>query len=257
MIIAGNCLMADEEDIDIAVRTAKALKERNLADYFRCKIWGGGTSPQKYFKGMGLSGLLTLEQINRKIMSAGTEVQIPEHIDYCNKYEYKVDFIWVGARNCQNYALLERLEYFKGDIFIKRGFGITVDEMIGLYDIIANPELNRSLATLSLSRVNKEIYIIERGIITFDRLPDSRWSPDLKGVIRIKNERPDIFNRLVVDCSHSVGRKEYSGDVYRAFKAIGVSHFMFECSVEPEKSKTDKGQILSIEELETILKEGR
>ena len=97
-------------------------------------------------------------------------------------------------------------------------------------------------------------YIIERGINTFDRQPDSRWSPDLKGIIRVKNERPDIFSRLVVDCSHSVGRKEYSGDVYRAFKAIGVQHFMFECSIAPEKSKTDKGQILSIEELEEILK---
>lgn len=237
MIIAGNCLMADEGDIDIAVRTAKALKEKNLADYFRCKVWGGGTSPKKYFKGIGDNGLDPLLEIERIIISAGTEVQTPQQVLWCNG----LSFIWIGARNCQNYALLESLKDFRGDVFIKRGFGMTIDEVFGLFDIMDET-------------IGKTPFIIERGINTFDRLPDSRWSPDLKGVIRIKNERPDIFTRLVVDCSHSVGRKEYSGDVYKAFKAIGVQHFMFECSVEPEKSKTDKNQILSIEELEEILK---
>lgn len=229
--------MADTDDIDIAVRTAKALKEKKLADYFRCKVWGGGTSPEKYFAGLGVNGLTVLDEIQKKIMPVGTEVQIPLHIQCC----LNLSFIWVGARNCQNYALLELLKYFKGDVFIKRGFGITIREVMGIYDIMEQ-------------NFGKRVYIIERGIVTFDRSQNSRWSPDLKGVIRLKHNMSDIFKRLVVDCSHSVGRKEYSGDVYRAFKAIGVNHFMFECSIAPEKSKTDKGQILSIEELEEILK---
>ena len=238
MIIAGNCLMVDDKDVEITYETAKELKERGLADYFRCKLWGGGTTPNKYFKGIGIEGIAHLEKINKEIMPVGTEVQIPEHIEICTN----LPFIWIGARNCQNYALLEKTKvYIRGEVFIKRGCGITIDEFIGLFDI------------MSLI-IGGDIYIIERGINTFDRLPDSRWSPDLKGVIRIKHERPDIFNRLVVDCSHSVGRKSYIEDTYKAFKAIGVKHFMFECSSEPARSRTDTKQILSVCELERILK---
>ena len=238
MLICGNCLMVDKEDKEIAYKTARELKDRGLAYYFRCKLWGGGTTPEKYYRGIGNDGLEALKEIDRRVMPTGTEVQIPEHICDC---QGKLSFIWIGARNCQNYGLLESLRGFFGEVLIKRSFGMTIDELIGLSDIYK-------------ARIGKSIYIIERGINTFDRLPDSRWSPDLKGVIRIKNKRPDIFSRLVVDCSHSVGRKEYIEDTYKAFKAIGVNHFMFECSSQPEKSKTDKGQMLSIDELEKILK---
>jgi len=237
MIIAGNCLLTHPSEINIVERTASLLKKEKLADYFRCKIWGGGTTPQRFYKGIGNKGIDVLKRISRNILPAGTEVQIPQHIIYCRN----LSFIWIGARNCQNYALLENLTYFDGKIFIKRGAGITIDETIGLFDIMRDVFL-------------KKIFIIERGINTFDRKEESRWSPDLKGIIRIKDERPDIFGRIVIDCSHSAGKKEYTRDIYNAFKSIGVKHFMFEVSAEPEKSKTDTAQILSTQELKEILK---
>ena len=128
---------------------------------------------------------------------------------------------------------------YKGEVFLKRGFGMTVDETIGIYDIMKK-------------RHNKDCYIIDRGINTFDRLDDSRWSPDLKGAIRLKKERPDIFERLVIDCSHSTGRKELIADVYKAFKAIGVKHFHFECTSDG-KSRTDKRHMISVKKLKKIL----
>lgn len=207
-----------------------------MADYFRCKLWLGGTRPDRYFPGIGNKGLVDIMRIDREILPAGVEVQTEKHIQNCHAY---TSFIWIGARNSQNYALLESLKYYDKPVMIKRGVGMTIDEVIGLYDIMKDIH-------------HKDVYIIERGIADIDRKDDSRWSPDLKGVIRIKHERPDIFRKLVIDCSHSVGRKEYIGDVYSAFLNIDCNHFMFECT-SSGKSRTDQNHMLSVRELKDIL----
>jgi len=234
MIIAGPCAFIDLKEADEIWQTAEKLKP--IATHFRCKLWQGGTRPETYNSGVGLSGLPLLKRIN-EIIPTGTEVKTPEHIAHCGP----LSFLWVGARNSQNYNLLEQLAgHYKGTILIKRGMGMTIDETIGLFDIC-----------------RKEFYflphIVERGILTFDRLPESRWSVDLKGAIRLKVERPDIFERLVVDCAHASGKKEYIPDTYRAFRAIGVQHFMFEVLAHPELAKTDRAQCLSVEELGEVV----
>ena len=240
MIIAGPCLYTDiseREDIHKTACQLHQLSADNDIDIrFRCKLWGGGTTPDKYYKGIGGDGLELLEYINDELLPTGTEIQTYTQASVAGN----LDFLWIGARNCQNYTLLKFMKEYPNDVFIKRNPGITISETIGIYDIMNQ-------------LYEKQVYIIERGINTFDRLPDSRWSPDLKGVIRIKYERPDIFKRLVVDISHSVGRKEYISDIYSAFMAVGVKHYMVEVMAEPEKSKTDKGQIMSVDELKTML----
>lgn len=233
MIIAGPCSWVNQNQEDEIIATAKALV--NCADYFRCKLWLGGTTAAKYMIGMESEGIKTLEYINHFIPT-GTEVQTPEHVALCKN----LSFIWVGARNCQNYGLLKSLQHFPGEVMIKRGAGITVDEMMGVYDVMDG-------------FYHKKIYVIERGINTFDRLPDSRWAPDIKGAMRIKHEYPEVFERYIVDCSHSVGRRELVEPTYNVFNAIGTKHFMFEAMVHPETSLTDKNQIISTEELKAIL----
>lgn len=239
MIIAGPCLYTIHTERERIIATAQALK--GTADFFRCKLWGGGTAPSKFMAGVGNKGIELLDYIHMEIMPTMTEAQNNHQIMSCR--HHMIDGVWVGARNSQNYALIGDVEQYwpKNKIFmVKRGSGMTIDEVIGLFDIYRE-------------FYNREIYIIERGINTFDRLPTSRWSPDLKGMIRIKHERPDIFKRIVIDCSHSVGEKAWIEDTYRAFQAIGVEHFMFECTIDGE-SKTDSMQMLSVDELKEILK---
>lgn len=236
MIFAGPCSYIDSSDEDDILKTANAL--RGHVDYFRVKIYLGGTRPDKYFEGIGYAGISLLNFIDKNILPVGVEIQTEGQAAECMD---KLSFLWVGARNSQNYGLLRSLSCYQKPLMLKRGPGITIDETIGLYDIMKT--IHR-----------KEIYIIERGINTFDRLDDSRWSPDLKGAIRIKNERDDIFKRLIIDCSHSVGRKEYVQDTYKAFKAIGCEHFMFECTYSG-KSRTDSRHMLSTDELLNIIRE--
>lgn len=234
MIIAGPCLFKNDEDTKEIYDTAKELV--GIADIFRCKIWGGGTQPDKFIKGIGEEGLKTLDYINHYIMPVMTEIQTPDHIKLCEDY---INHIWIGARNSQNYGLLLFVSNWIGDVFLKRGAGMTIKETIGLSDIMRDI-------------FNKEVYIIERGLITFDRHNISRWAPDLRGVIELKIYRPDIFNKLVIDCSHSVGDKAYIEDCYKAFAAIGCENFMFECT-SSGKSETDKWHMLSVKELKDII----
>ncbi|MCP4649743.1 MAG: hypothetical protein GY853_06640 [PVC group bacterium] len=235
MIIAGNCLCTDENNITDVYRTAELLGIIPKVTHFRCKIWGGGTTPDRYKSGIGYAGVEMLQEINDSILPTGTEFQsTSQMLKAC-----KLDFLWIGARNSQNYDLLEFGSYYQNDLFIKRGTGMTIDEVIGLYDIM-------------LKMHDKEVYIIDRGINTFDRKLDSRWSPDIKGSIRLQTERPDIFDNLVIDCSHSVGKKQYIANTYKAFKSIGIKHFMFECTWDG-KSETDSQQMLSVSELNRII----
>jgi 3-deoxy-D-arabino-heptulosonate 7-phosphate (DAHP) synthase len=233
MIIAGPCLYTDKEDHDDIIKTAESLM--SVADVFRCKIFGGGTSVDKYFPGIGIEGLKDLEFIQEMLLPVCTEVHDLSHLKLCNN----LHGIWIGARNSQNYTLLAGLSGYDGLILLKRGTGMTINELMALYDIMK-------------VRHGVDCYIVERGVVTIDRQTDSRWSPDLKGIIQIKFDRPDIFERIIIDCSHSVGRKEYINDIYRAFKAIGIKNYMFECTYSG-KSKTDSGHMLSVEELKSIL----
>jgi 3-deoxy-D-arabino-heptulosonate 7-phosphate (DAHP) synthase len=233
MIIAGPCLMINENDN--IYKTAEGLQ--GLCTHFRCKLWGGGTRPAKFNLGIGADGLYTLEKIRYELdFKVGTEIQSKEQYEMAKNH---LDYIWVGMRNAQNYQLLKDISGFKGEIFVKRGEGMTADDTMALVDIIKQ-------------FWNKDISIIERGIVTFDRYDNSRWSPDLKGVLKIKHERPAIFKNLVVDCSHSVFKKDFVSDVYSAFAAVGVENFMFECTIDGI-SKTDQDHMLSVWDLKNIL----
>jgi len=232
MIYAGPCLYTHSKQHDSILETAKALV--GVADKFRCKIYGGGTMLDRYNPGVGVEGLNTLHDCNA-ILPTGTEIQTSNQFYYCKELSY----LWIGARNSQNYGLLSDISGYARPLLIKRGSSMTVDELCGIYDIA------KSVHCL-------DVYIVERGISDIDRQMWSRWSPDLKGCIRIKHSRPEIFDRLVVDCSHSVGVKDYIADTYEAFKAIGVKHFMFECTIDG-KTETDQNHMLSVDELKIIL----
>jgi 3-deoxy-D-arabino-heptulosonate 7-phosphate (DAHP) synthase len=224
-------------DINAVKKTANALN--GLATHFRCKVVGGGTSKEKYQEGIGITkGVKLLEIINKQI-PAGTEVHTLSHIEECKN----LSFIWVGARNSQNYTLLEHLKCFEGDVFIKRGVGMTVKEMIGIFDIMAFIH-------------KKPVYMVERGIVNINEKEQSRWSISINDLLYIKYNREDIFRRLIVDCSHSSGRWEYIYDIYRITKYIGCNHHMIECTYDGI-SKTDQEQMLSVNEVKTIIEKNQ
>ena len=232
MIYAGTCLYIDNTDTEEIRKTAIKLKEIGV-DKFRCKIFGGGSTPEKYYDGMGYDGISELLAIN-EFIPVGTEIHTPDQLLRCRGLNY----LWIGARNSANYSLLKETNRHKGDILIKRGMTMSVEETKGIYDIMVKIH-------------KKEPYIIERGVAGIHR-NENKWHIDLNSLIDIKNNHPEMFKRIIVDCSHSCFNKNYIKDIYQATRSIGIKHFMFECTYSG-KSRTDQEHMLSVDELRIIL----
>ena len=228
MIIAGDCLCVDSNDFFAITANAEILASSAMITRYRCKLWGGGTTFNKYYPGVGIDGIETLVKINDSIM-AGTEVQTPEQVRLCKDLSY----IWIGARNCFNYSLLDAASKFHGDVFIKRGYSMSTQELIDIHDLFNG-------------RSGKKPYFIDRGILTFDTAIDDRFDMSIKNTLTLKYKRPDIFNRLVIDCSHGVSDYRHVFDVYKAFKAVGCEQFMFECTTSGDSLTDNKHMIKSL-----------
>jgi 3-deoxy-7-phosphoheptulonate synthase len=239
MIIAGPCLLNDNQaEIDNCIETAMQLYAIDPAIMFRCKLFGGGTTPERYKPGIEFKGIEVFKKLwsELKGINLGTEIQTLQHL-YLGLEA--LDFFWIGARNCQNYGLLSELgAYINNRIaLIKRGAAITIDELIGIHDICRDIHGYKPI-------------MIERGINTFCRTPDKRWTVDYDGMMRLLRERPDIG--LMLDPSHASGSKEYIFPMVKAACAIGVKNFMLEVYANPELTQTDKAQAISIEEFKPI-----
>jgi 3-deoxy-D-arabino-heptulosonate 7-phosphate (DAHP) synthase len=235
MIIAGPCLLNNNQsEIENTIETARQLYAIDPEIRFRCKLWGGGTMPDRYKPGIGHAELFKWIGAEMPRLECGTEVQTIEQAAECQDL---VNFMWIGARNSQNYGLLSEFKPFCKGIFIKRGPGMTIDEMIGIHDICR--DIHSYTPTM-----------IERGINTFCRTPEDRYTADFDGMIRVMHERPDI--NLMFDPSHCCGRKEYIFPLVKAACAIGVKNFMLEVYANPTLTQTDKAQALSVAEFKII-----
>ena len=99
---------------------------------------------------------------------------------------------------------------------------------------------------LSARRNDKQVYFIDRGILTFDTTPANRYDMSMKCALTLKHDRPDIFRQLIIDCSHGVSDHRQVFDVYKAFTAIGCNHFMFECTTSGDSLTDSKHMIKSL-----------
>lgn len=243
-LYCGPCLLTpDQEAIDDIYKTADRLAAIDKDIRFRCKLWGGGTTPEKYIEGIGIKGINHLYKIQDKL-KVGLEVRdsdsLAEHYEIDGAKGFfrfnQFDFVWVAARSAQNYTLLKNISYDAEcipEVLIKRGYGMTIDEVIGVHDICEKIHGYKPI-------------MVERGINTFLRNERQRWMPDFSGMLRIIKHRPDI--QLCFDVSHACGIVDDIFPMVRAAVALGVKNFMFEVMNDPSLSQTDKGQIMNIDE---------
>jgi 3-deoxy-7-phosphoheptulonate synthase len=235
MIIAGPCLMYDKSDNDWVIETALQCAEAGF-DMFRCKLWGGGTSKEKWFDGVGQDGIKILYDIDNIIIPAGTEVRTPEEFAMCKN----LSFVWVGARNCQNYSLMKSMAKSEQTVLIKRGQWLGVDSAIKMYQCWKE------------MLPNAKVYLCERGTIGIDRPDGSRFALSLNDILMIAEKIGK--ENLFVDISHAVEDAQYIEASYKSLKAIGIDNFMFECYNDISKTKTDVKQAVSVQRLKEIVR---
>ena len=228
-IIAGPCSIEGEENIQQTIDHLKA----NGVTMMRGGVFKPRSSPYS-FRGLGIEGLKTWYKLARengiKIVTEVMQVsQIQEMYDY-------VDIYQVGARNTQNFNLLDELGKVDKAVMIKRGISGTIDEL--LYS-----------AEYVFSAGNENLLLCERGIRTYEKASRSTFDINAIPILREKSHLP-----VVADPSHGIGIRSYVPQVALAATIAGADGVIFEVHNIPEEAYSDGQQTLSFRESEALIK---
>ncbi len=219
-VIAGPCSVENEEQIIAIARTLKDLGATAL----RGGAYKPRTSPYS-FQGHKEQGLKMLAAARAETgLAIVTEVMAPEHVDIVAEY---ADVLQIGARNMQNYNLLQAVGDSKKPVLLKRGMSATMDEFLLAAEYI-------------LDRDNPHVMLCERGIRTFE--DHTRFTLPLASVpfLHEKTHLP-----VVVDPSHGTGKAKLVPPMCAASIACGADALIVEVHHDPEHAMSDGAQTLT------------
>lgn len=222
-VMAGPCSIESEEQIFATARACKAAG----ATMLRGGAFKPRTSPY-VFQGLGVEGLKLLR-------AAGDEVGLPVVTEVLDVRDAEViaewaDVLQVGARNMQNFMMLDELGRMNKPVLLKRGLSATIEEML-------------SAAEYVLKGGNRDLMLCERGIRTFETY--TRNTLDLAAVAALK-----MLTHLpvIVDPSHATGRRDLVAPMSRASVVAGADGLLVEVHNDPERAKCDGPQSLTPEQ---------
>lgn len=219
VMIAGPCSVESEEQI---VGVAEAVKAAG-ANILRGGAYKPRTSPYA-FQGLKEEGLrLLLEAKKATGMPIITEIM---NIRTLDNFEH-VDIIQVGARNMQNFDLLQELGKTKKPVLLKRGLANTLQELLMSAEYI-------------MSEGNENIILCERGIRTYENY--TRNTLDLSAV-PVLHELTHL--PVIVDPSHATGKASLVPSMALAAAACGADGLMIEVHNNPSCALCDGAQSIT------------
>jgi 3-deoxy-7-phosphoheptulonate synthase len=231
-IMAGPCSIEGEENI---LSTIEHLTRNNI-QIMRGGVYKPRSSPYS-FRGLGIEGLKTWYRLAREAgIKIITEVMQVSQIE--PMYEY-VDIYQVGARNTQNFNLLDELGKVDKPVMIKRGISGTINEL--LYS-----------AEYVFSGGNEQLILCERGIRTYERA--SRNTLDLNAIPILKEK---THLPVISDPSHGIGIREYVETMSLASVMAGADGIIVEIHKDPETAFSDGQQTLDFNEAENLYEKVR
>lgn len=228
VVMAGPCAVEDEEQV---LATARAVKAAG-ADILRGGAFKPSTSPYS-FRGLGKKGLEILAKAREETgLPVITEVLSPQDVDLVAEY---ADILQIGARNMQNFPLLDAVGDIRKPVMLKRGFSATIEEWLLAAEYI-------------LSRGNEQVILCERGIRTFE--PYTRNTFDINAIPLIKrlSHLP-----IIADPSHGTGKWYLVTPVALAAAAAGADGIIVEVHPNPDKALKDGPQSLTFEHFEELM----
>jgi 3-deoxy-7-phosphoheptulonate synthase len=221
-MIAGPCSVETEEQI---ISVAQSVKESG-ADILRGGAYKPRTSPYA-FQGLKDEGLRLLVEAKKDTgMPIITEIM---NIRTLELFE-DVDIIQVGARNMQNFDMLQELGKTKKPILLKRGLANTLQELLMSAEYI-------------MSEGNENIILCERGIRTYETY--TRNTLDLSA-IPVLHELSHL--PVVIDPSHATGKARLVPSMAVAAAAAGADGIMVEVHNNPTCALCDGAQSLTPEQ---------
>lgn len=230
VIMAGPCAV---ESRDQLLETAAFVKASG-AQFLRGGAFKPRTSPYS-FQGLKHKGLQYLADARKatglKIITEVTEAELVEDVLACT------DILQIGARNMQNFHLLEAVGRSGKPVLLKRGMSATIDEWLHAAEYILNEG-------------NSRVILCERGIRTFEEY--TRNTLDLSAVAAAKqlSHLP-----VIVDPSHSTGRWDLVASMSRASLAAGADGLIIEVHPDPLKARCDGPQSLNPENYRRLVED--
>ncbi|MFD2446430.1 bifunctional 3-deoxy-7-phosphoheptulonate synthase/chorismate mutase [Bacillus sp. CGMCC 1.16607] len=228
--VFGPCAV---ESYEQTATVAKAVKEKGLR-LLRGGAYKPRTSPYD-FQGLGLEGLKILKRVADEYdMAVISEIVNPFDIEIACEY---IDVIQIGARNMQNFELLKAAGSVNKPVLLKRGIAATIEEFIYAAEYI-------------MSQGNGQIILCERGIRTYEKA--TRNTLDISAVPILKKE---THLPVLVDVTHSTGRRDLLLPAAKAALAIGADGVMAEVHPDPAVALSDAAQQMNLEQFDDFLKE--
>jgi 3-deoxy-7-phosphoheptulonate synthase len=218
-LIAGPCSIETPEQV---LAAARAVKEAG-GHLLRGGAFKPRTSPYA-FQGLGEDGLKMMAAARAETgLPIVTEVVDPRDLDVVCSY---ADVLQVGARNTQNFLLLAELGKAGKPVLLKRGPSTTIEELLMAAEYI-------------VKEGNRDVILCERGIRTFETATRNTLDVSAVPVIKISSHLP-----VVVDPSHSAGRRDLVLPLSLAGVAAGADGVLVETHPNPEHALCDGPQSL-------------
>lgn len=227
-VMAGPCSVESEEQLMSAARAVKAAGATAL----RGGAFKPRTSPYS-FQGMKEEGLKLLAAAREETgLAVVTEIMSTDDVELVAKY---ADVLQIGARNMQNYRLLEAVGNVDRTVLLKRGASATMDEFLLAAEYILNEG-------------NENVMLCERGIRTFE--DHTRFTLPLASLpyLHRKTHLP-----VVIDPSHGTGHTYMVPDMAVAAVAAGADGLIMEVHPDPENALSDGYQSLDFDQFQATM----
>ena len=227
-IIAGPCSVESEEQ---TLTTAHAVRAAG-ATVLRGGAFKPRTSPYE-FRGLGERGLQILararEETGLKII---TEVMTPADVEIVGRY---TDIFQIGARNCQNYLLLEEVGKARKPVMLKRGLSLLIEEWLLAAEYV-------------MAQGNPDVILCERGIRTFETATRNTLDVSAVPVLQSLSHLP-----VFIDPSHAAGKRQFVESLALAGVAAGADGLIVEVHPQPDHAMSDGAQSLDFAQFRSMV----
>jgi 3-deoxy-7-phosphoheptulonate synthase len=229
VVIAGPCSVESREQL---LETAIAVKEAG-ATMLRGGAYKPRTSPYS-FQGMGEEGLKLLAEAREVTgLPIVTEVMSPTKVALVSVY---ADVLQIGARNMQNFDLLNAVGKAQKPVLLKRGMSATIEDLLMAAEYI-------------LSHGNNQVMLCERGIRTFD----NKYTRNTFDVNAIPLLKELTHLPVIADPSHGVGVRRHVKPVTLASVAVGADGLIIEAHPNPDQATSDGDQSLTLPQFSDLM----
>ncbi|PYP43159.1 MAG: 3-deoxy-7-phosphoheptulonate synthase [Gemmatimonadetes bacterium] len=231
-VIAGPCAVESLEQMRATARAVQA----GGAHALRGGAYKPRTSPYS-FQGLGQEGLAVLKQVAEETgLPAVTEVVDVGDVELVERFAQAFQ---CGARNMQNFRLLQALGRSRKPVVLKRGMAARIDDLLLAAEYI-------------LAEGNPNVILCERGITTFETATRNTLDLNAIPVIKQRSHLP-----VLVDPSHGTGLRELVTPMAKAALACGADGILVEVHCDPPNALSDGRQSLFPEEFAAMMRELR